>query len=229
MAINKIIDAAGKSFMIPIDDNDQSVSIGITGSYSGLLQIVGIIDASGREIELTPRLIDGTIVSIEDPPPLDLMFDIAGYREIRVIAITWTSGSITLTANRTMAAAAWRLNGGSRGSASGQVEVTNFPSPQSVTGPLTNTQLRASPLELPDNAAQNDTLQTLISQMAVRLTGVDSDGVPLPLDFDSVPVTFSYDGELVQTEIRVIGSSTYTRTYGNNGTNITSVSSWIKT
>lgn len=53
-----------------------------------------------------------------------------------------------------------------------------------------------------------------------------SNGVALPLE--SLPLILSYSGTFVHTITCVYGPNTYVQTFVNNGTNITSISGWIK-
>lgn len=57
-------------------------------------------------------------------------------------------------------------------------------------------------------------------------TVVASDGTPLGLD--SLPQTIAYSGSFVSTITVVFNGNTYVQTFGNNGTNITSISGWVK-
>lgn len=52
------------------------------------------------------------------------------------------------------------------------------------------------------------------------------DGTALPLD--SLPITLAYSGTFVSTITAVYRGNTYVQTFVNNGTNITSISGWIK-
>lgn len=53
-----------------------------------------------------------------------------------------------------------------------------------------------------------------------------SDGAMLPLD--SLPTTIAYTGSFVQTITVSYAGNTYVQTFGNNGTQITTISGWIK-
>ena len=52
-----------------------------------------------------------------------------------------------------------------------------------------------------------------------------SDGAQIPVD--SAPQTFTYDGTFIATIVIVYAGVTYTQTWTNDGTNITSISNWV--
>lgn len=60
--------------------------------------------------------------------------------------------------------------------------------------------------------------------MSETVTG--SDGAALPLD--SLPLTIAYSGSFVITLTTTYAGNTYVQTFGNDGTNITTISGWIK-
>jgi len=59
--------------------------------------------------------------------------------------------------------------------------------------------------------------------MSSTVTG--SNGVQIPLD--SVPLTFAYDGDFVDTITCVYRGLTYIQTFTNDGTNITAISPFM--
>lgn len=233
MTITRIIDAVGKSLLVPIDGNDQSVGLTFTGEYVGMFQIIGIIETGGPEIEITAYDHRGDEKDINDPSPFNVFVDIGGFKEIWLIAVAWTSGSAWISATKSTAPRFGSNNQGKdSGRLSSEVQVTNFPSNQAVTGPLTNVQLRASPViisipeqPLPDGAASEQTLSNFLQMTR----GKDTGGELLPLDFGSLPSSFTYSGELLQTEVRVHETFTYTRTYFYTDERLTSISGWVKT
>jgi len=53
-----------------------------------------------------------------------------------------------------------------------------------------------------------------------------SDGAQLPLD--SLPATFAYSGGFISTITVVYQGNTYVQTFTNNGTDILTISNWVK-
>lgn len=229
MRATRVIASAGESLQIPIDDNDQTVGLSISGDFDGVLQIVGYVSLSGQEHELTLYNFDGTIGDLEEEPPLDLFLDVGGYSVVRVMAVAWMSGRATITAI-TSSAKRKKLNQSSGPGTGQEVQVTNFPDTQVVTGPLTNTQLRATPVPVSIDGAPVGGLASEVTQasMLALMIGYDSEKNPLPIHFDSTASSYTYNGELVQTEVRVVDGVTYTRTYTYSGENVTGSSAWVK-
>ena len=231
MKVTKVIDGAGKFVLISISEDDQTVGLTILGGpYSGVLQAVGLADQEGQENNLPVYNPDGTAGNLEDPLPLTLFLDCAGYTEIKIQAVTWTSGSITVHA---------RVSTGQRirpqineGGVGPQVQVSNFPGIQPVSGPLTNTQLRQFPVDVsmdgpPPGAALDSSLQTLLGMSQ----DYDSDGNLLPIAYYSTPPVYTYDSNnVLQTAVRTVGAFIYTKTYSfdSNG-NFLTVSRPVKT
>lgn len=205
MRQTKNIDSVGKTLQMPLDSNDQTLGVTISGEFEGVFQIVGLIDLDGREIELQPYLFDGGSVDLDTNEPLDFFVDVGGLVEIRISAISWTSGLAQISAITSSA----RRGRTSSGGVASEVEVTNFPTIQAVTGPLTNNQLRSSPVN-------------------VLPREFDTTGLLLPTMFYSVTANFTYNGELIETEVRVVDGVTYTRTYTYTGEYISSVSGWVR-
>ncbi|HXQ35714.1 MAG TPA: hypothetical protein VN843_16990 [Anaerolineales bacterium] len=199
MRISRVIDAVGEYITIPIEDGIQTVGLTISGTFTGTLTIVGIISADGGETELDVYHPDGTSASLDDNLPLDLFADVGGYTQVRIKATTLTSGSIEITANTSSA---------SRSKASSPLDEA-----------LTNAQLRADPVEV---------TEPVVEQIYDHMVGIDSAGNPLPSNFNYYGSSFTYNGDLIQTEFKVIGSNTYTRTYTYNGVKISSSSAWVK-
>lgn len=48
-----------------------------------------------------------------------------------------------------------------------------------------------------------------------------------PIPLDSLPQTFTYDGDFIETCTITYNNNTYVQTFTNNGTNITSISGWV--
>ncbi len=211
MRTTKNITSAGDYLNIPIDDNDQTASLTLSGgSFSGIIQLVGLISNEGREIELTAFNPDGTVANLDDPLPLDIFIDVAGYKSVRVILIQLDSGSLVVT-SLTTSAKRIKLKGSSDGTGQ-EVQITNFPIVQAVSGPfLTNQQLRATPVPV------------------IIKSGIDSDGNPLPDNFCSYPSTYNYTDGLLTTMVKTIDPFTYTKTFTYDmDENVKTISQWVK-
>ena len=62
-------------------------------------------------------------------------------------------------------------------------------------------------------------------------TPVDADGNYLtgtPLPLGDLPVTLAYSGSFISSLTVQYYNNTYVQTFTNNGTNITSISGWVK-
>lgn len=205
MKITKIIDQSGEALRIPIDDNDQTVGLTIAGVFEGILQIVGIVSLDGRETELTVYNPDGTVGSLEDEPPLDFFLDVGGYTQVQVIAVALTSGKITVTASTSSAK---RIKMNAESEDPGQnVNVTNLPDVQPVSGPLTNSQFRSGIASV---------LEPKLNDISTKLLDFDIDGNPLPDKFDSYESKYTYLNDVEMTEIQTINSRQITRVYKVN-------------
>lgn len=70
---------------------------------------------------------------------------------------------------------------------------------------------------------------TLDAILALTPTPVDTGGNPLPADFDTLPQTLVYAAHVIQSIAVTNGTNTWTQTYGYTGTDLTSISGWVKT
>ena len=203
MRVSRKLDAVGKSLEIRIDDNDQTLSLTLSGGYVGQVQVVGIISSEGQEQQLTAFNYEGNQIDINSVLPIDAFFDVGAFRLVKISVVDLTSGVVSLSANTTSAK---RIKASGGGAGESEVEVTNFP------------------------ANQNVTVTNFPSIQQTREIGYDSDGALLPSDFFYAPSSFTYDGDLMETEYRVIGPDTYTKTFTYDAEDrVISISGWVKT
>lgn len=223
MRKTKIIDTAGQFFEIRIEENIQTLAVTVSGTYVASFQLVAGIDLEGQDFEPIPYNADGTVADLTGAVPVDFFLDVGGFGYVRIYVPTLTSGKVNITI---VGSSAKRSQiGGTSGGTGEEVQVTNFPAVQTVTGPLTDTQLRAAPVVISDLEGAKD---TTVQQILQLLYGFDSTGQPLPVMFSSVGSTFTYDGDFMQTETRIVGTDTYQRTITNDGSKYTSVSPWVR-
>ncbi|MNE79927.1 hypothetical protein D3C80_1764530 [compost metagenome] len=72
-------------------------------------------------------------------------------------------------------------------------------------------------------------LRTDLAALRAALIGVDSLGAELPSDFNYRPRGYAYDANgNLQTEVVTKAPNTWTKTYVYTGTQLTSVSAWVK-
>lgn len=225
MNTSKLLRKQGDYLEISIDDNDQTASIGLIGTFSGVLRLKGQIGVQGQEIEITAYKPDGTPGSVNDPVPNNLFVEVGGYTKVRVIAEEFASGELRVSGYTTSAVRPKNSSGSGTGS---EVQVTNFPIVQPVSGPLTDQELRAAavPVSLEDHAKEST-----LKQVRDVVVGFDSLGAPLPTDFDSSETTFVNDPvrEVVLSMTKVTSEGTYTKTLTYDENNmVTNISKWVK-
>lgn len=218
--LTRNIDEIGKSLILPLVSTDQTVGVTIAGEYEGTFQIVAVVDPDGREIELTPYTFAGQIADLEGQSPVDFWVDVAGFVQLRIEAVGWSSGIANITANSTSAKRSLSNSGG----VATDVNVLNFP----TTG------------------AKESTSQEILGE----LIGIDADEAALPSNFGSYPVQFTWHRSVEQTEVKTVNGkqyttvftsdiidtlykdvsgSRYTKTFNyDNSWVLTGVSSWVK-
>lgn len=76
-------------------------------------------------------------------------------------------------------------------------------------------------------AAASATLLSLLRGVLGALTQYSSAGVPLPTQFGSYPVAYTYSAGKLQTESVTGGGSTWVKTYTYTGDDLTGVSGWV--
>lgn len=60
-------------------------------------------------------------------------------------------------------------------------------------------------------------------------TGIDTNGNPLPLEFDYLPQVFNYDNEnKLISIVKNQSLNNWTQTYSYTGANLTGISGWVK-
>jgi len=98
MATSKTISHANDFFKIPVGMNTGSVSLNISGTYSGLLTIKGYVAATGTgyDLELFDENNNTSVLNAGDQK--DVFFDVGGLQFVNILPASWTSGSVKLIA-----------------------------------------------------------------------------------------------------------------------------------